>query len=492
MDKAILLGLFEASPDAIMLVDVEGRLVRVNRQTETLLGYARDELVGHAVEMLIPERFHSRHVGYRERYTRAPSVRSMGAGRDLAARCKDGTELSVDIMLSPVRIDSQDAVIVTLRDATERVRTEQRLAANESVFKALFEHAPDAIVAVDRTGRIVRANLQTEAMLGYRPVELLGQPIETLVPERFRAKHVGQRQGYTENPANRPMGAGLELTARRKDGSEIAVDIMLSPVQLADDGLVISVIRDVTERRKAAASLKERAEELARSNHELEMFAYVASHDLQEPLRAVASSCQVLEKRLGDKLDPDTREFLGFAVDGAKRMRVLIEDLLAFSRISRGGKLLPMALGDALRRALGNLQMAIDGARAEVVVAGDLPRVLGDVGQLAQVFQNLIGNAVKFRRADATPRIEISATRAADMWTIRIADNGIGMEPRHFERIFVLFQRLHGREEYPGTGIGLALCKKIVERHGGKIGVESTLGAGSVFTFTLTAEARLP
>lgn len=487
MDQSVLLGLFEASPDAVMLVEAGGTFSLINRQTEVLSGYQRHELIGRSVEVLIPERFHGKHSADRLRYMQQPSVRSMGAGRDLVVRRKDGSELSVDIMLSPVRVEGRDAVVVTLRDATDRVRTEARLAASESLFKALFEHAPDAIVAVDASGKIARANLQVDAMLGYAPSELMGQPIECLIPERFRDKHVGQRRAYTENPANRPMGAGLELCARRKDGSEVAVDIMLSPVQWGSDGLVISVIRDVTERRKAASALLERAEELARSNKELEMFAYVASHDLQEPLRAVASSCQILEKRLHGKLDDDTREFLGFAVDGAKRMRLLIEDLLAFSRISRGGKLVSLSLQAPLQRALDNLRSAIDGAGAQIVVKTALPQVLGDLGQLAQVFQNLIGNAIKFQRKDLPPQIEIKAQRVDAFWSISIADNGIGMEPRHFERIFVLFQRLHGREQYPGTGIGLALCKKIIERHGGSIQVESTLGVGSVFTLTLKA-----
>ena len=487
MDRNELLNLFEASPDAIMLVGSDGTFSRVNRQTEALLGYDRNELLGRPIELLIPERFHGQHVGHRDRYIQAPTVRSMGAGRDLVAKRKDGTELPVDIMLSPAKMDGRESTIVTLRDATERVRTEQRMAANESLFKALFDHAPDTIVAVDRTGTIARVNLMAETMLDYGAAELIGQKIEVLVPERFRDKHVGQRQNYTKNPANRPMGATRELSALRKDGSEVPVDIMLSPVQLGDGGLVISVMRDVTERRKAAAALTERAEELARSNKELEMFAYVASHDLQEPLRAVASSCQILEKRLGDKLDADTREFLGFAVDGAKRMRVLIEDLLSFSRISRGAKFAPVDLDDALTRALKNLGMALQTSGAEIVAAAPLPRVLGDIGQLAQVFQNLIGNAIKFGRADTPPRITIQAAREGNLCTIRIADNGIGMEPRHFERIFVLFQRLHGRGDYPGTGIGLALCKKIVERHGGKISVESSPNVGSTFSFTLTS-----
>lgn len=485
-DFKMLRSLFESSPDAVLLIEADGRIALVNRQTEAILGYGRDELQGQPVEVLVPERLRGRHVDLRQRFTANPSLRPMGAGSSLVARRKDGSELPVDIMLSPIKAkDQATRTIVALRDATARVRTEEQLTASEAVFKALFDQAPDAIVAVDLNGKIVRVNHQTETMLGYAPSELLGQPIEMLVPDRYRTEHVGKRQAYTSCPVSRPMGAGLELSARRRDGSEVPVDIMLSPVQLKDSGMVISVLRDITEKRQAAQALKERAAQLESSNKELEMFAYVASHDLQEPLRAVASSCQLLEKRLGDKLEPTNREFLQFAVDGAKRMRALIDDLLAFSRVSsRSAEPSPVSLDETLRRALANLGTRI--AETSAAIKSDpLPAVLGDAGQLVQVFQNLIGNALKFHREDVQARIDVTCERQGAFYKIAIKDNGIGMEPRYHEKIFVLFQRLHTRDEYPGTGIGLALCKKIIERHGGTIHVESEPGRGSTFSFLL-------
>jgi light-regulated signal transduction histidine kinase (bacteriophytochrome) len=246
----------------------------------------------------------------------------------------------------------------------------------------------------------------------------------------------------------------------------------------------ISVLDDVTERKNAEAALRQAHEELKRSNSELEQFAYVASHDLQEPLRMVSSYTQLLGRRYGEKFDSDARDFMGYIVDGAARMKQLIEDLLAYSRVgTKSTEFKPVELERSVRRALSNLKAAIDDSGA-IVTCDPLPAAPSDEGQLAQVFQNLIGNALKFR-SQAVPRIHVAVEEKPAAWEIAVRDNGIGIEPQYFERIFMLFQRLHDRGEYPGTGIGLAIVKKVVERHGGQVRVESKLGEGSAFVFTL-------
>ncbi len=248
---------------------------------------------------------------------------------------------------------------------------------------------------------------------------------------------------------------------------------------------------DVTPIREAEKQLKALNENLERSNKELEQFAYVASHDLQEPLRMVSSYTQLLEQRYKDKLDQDAKDFIGYAVDGANRMQRLIQDLLEYSRVTTRGR--PLARFDAheaLGEAVKNLQAAIQESGA-LVTSNDLPMVLGDRTQIVQVFQNLIGNGIKFQRPDVAPLIHISTEEDLDdnrFRLFKVSDNGIGIEPRHFERLFTIFQRLHSKKEYPGTGIGLALCKRIIERHGGRIWVESEPGKGSTFLFTLPAE----
>jgi two-component system sensor histidine kinase/response regulator len=242
--------------------------------------------------------------------------------------------------------------------------------------------------------------------------------------------------------------------------------------------------QEIAVRQQAEAVLAQRSDELVRSNAELEQLAYVASHDLQEPLRMVASYLQLLEQRYGGKLDADAHEFIGFAVDGAKRMQALIDDLLSYSRVGTKAKPLQAIDGDAaLKVALHSLRLAIEESGAQIQCA-TLPRVRGDALQLAQLFQNLLTNAIKFR-GERAPRIEVRVEADNGFWRFEVEDNGIGIAAEYFDRIFVMFQRLHNRSKYPGTGIGLAICKRIIERHGGRIWVESTPGQGSVFKFTL-------
>lgn len=402
---------------------------------------------------------------------------------------------------------SAEAVAALMHQVKELREELERMRADEQKFRSIFESSPDAMVLSDERGRIVLVNAQTERMLGYSREELVGQQIEMLMPVHARPGHAAERERYSQAPRNRPMGAGTELSAARKDGSELPVEISLSPMATDEGVMVLSAIRDVSERRKAQAELRalnetlearvaertaaadQRTRELERSNAELEQFAYVASHDLQEPLRMVSSYVQLLARRYKGKLDSDADEFISFAVDGAARMQQLIQDLLVFSRIgTRGRPFEPTDCNEVVQVTLQNLQVAIREANAQVHCE-TLPTVMADRMQLVQLFQNLIGNAIKFRGPEP-PQVSLGAKRHDDGWLFHVRDNGIGIAPEYAQRIFVIFQRLHGRGEYPGTGIGLALCRKIVERHGGRIWVESQPGAGSTFLFTLPDAAQ--
>jgi light-regulated signal transduction histidine kinase (bacteriophytochrome) len=260
---------------------------------------------------------------------------------------------------------------------------------------------------------------------------------------------------------------------------------MLSPLASNEGILVTAAIRDITVRKGSEAQLVKKVEELKRSNEELEHFANIASHDLQEPLRMVASYTQLLSRRYKGRLDSDADDYIAFAVDGASRMQRLIQDLLAYSRVgTKGQELLPTSSEDALSQSLRNLRGAIE-ERSASVTHDPLPMVLADETQLVQLFQNLIGNAIKYKES-GQPHVHISAVKNHTMWKFAVKDDGLGIDPQYFERIFGMFQRLHKREEYAGTGIGLAICKKIIERHGGTITVQSKLGEGSTFTFNLS------
>jgi light-regulated signal transduction histidine kinase (bacteriophytochrome) len=271
----------------------------------------------------------------------------------------------------------------------------------------------------------------------------------------------------------------------RKDGTPFPVDFTSRP--LYEGGRIagaVVVYRDITERKRAEEELKRLVNELERSNKELEQFAYVASHDLQEPLRMVSSYVQLLERRYKGSLDEKADRYIFFAVDGVQRMQNLIDGLLAYSRVSRGAAFSAVDMNRAYNKAVMNLSVAIREAAA-VITRDELPVVGGDELQLTQVFQNLIGNAIKFRVKDRQPRVHVAADRAGNEWFFSVTDNGIGIDPQYAQRIFLIFQRLHSREEYPGTGIGLSLCKRIVERHGGRIWVESVPGQGTTFMFSI-------
>jgi PAS domain S-box-containing protein len=338
------------------------------------------------------------------------------------------------------------------------------------------------MLMIDRSGKIVLVNRETERLFGYSRNELLGQPIELLVPPRPRERRPGVRNAFFAHPQPLAMGAGRDLYGIRKDGTEMPVEIGLNPME-TDAGLfVLACVVDITDHERTET-------ELRRSNNELERFAYVVSHDLQEPLRMVGSYVQLLGKRYKGKLDADADEFIGYALDGALRMQRLIEELLAYARVgTRGVAFVPTDANAVLATALGSLKLAVDESRASVT-HDPLPTVQGDPGQLKHVFLNLIANALKFRGSEP-PRVHISATRCDSAWRFSVRDNGIGIAPESFERIFVIFQRLHGPPDYPGTGIGLAIARKIVERHGGRIWVESEPGRGATFLFTLPATSE--
>lgn len=281
-------------------------------------------------------------------------------------------------------------------------------------------------------------------------------------------------------PLFRDVKRAAETLKQAKNHLEIKVAERTEELHDANVRLAV----ELDERRRAELMLTQYTEDLKRSNTELEQFAYVASHDLQEPLRMVASFTQLLSRRYRGKLDPEADEFIDFAVDGATRMQSLINDLLSYSRVgSRGKPFRPVNCAVVFSQALANLETAVEETHA-VVTHDPLPVVSGDAGQLVQLFQNLMANAIKFRGPDL-PQIHVTANHTNGDWTFAIQDNGIGIPAEHFDRIFSIFQRLHRRSDYAGTGIGLAICKKIVERHGGRIWVESKLGQGSTFYFTL-------
>jgi PAS domain S-box-containing protein len=364
----------------------------------------------------------------------------------------------------------------------ERKQAEVALRESEDRYRDLVECSQYLICTHDLQGQILSVNQEGAKLLGYNKRDLLNKNIQDLLGPKIRdefALYLDTIQKYRV-----AKGFMRIRTAAGEDRiweyhNTLRTEGVTSPV-------VRAIAHDITEPKGVEKALKKKTEELAQSNEDLEQFAYVASHDLQEPLRTVTSYVQLLARRYEGKLDSDADEFIGFAADGAVRMWKLINDLLAYSRVGTAGKeLFPTDSEVVLAQSIDDLKVAIE-ENGALVTHDPLPTVMADRPQLGQLFQNLIGNAIKFR-GNEPPRVHISASRNGNGWTFSVRDNGIGIAAEYSERIFIIFQRLHSREEYAGTGIGLAICKKIVERHGGRIWVKSDVGKGATFYFILPA-----
>jgi PAS domain S-box-containing protein len=371
----------------------------------------------------------------------------------------------------------------------ERERATQALEESEKQVRLLLDSTAEAIYGIDMQGRCTFCNAASIRLLGYDgPIDLLGQQMHSLV-HHTRADGTPNTIDECQISASFREGKGAHSDGEilwKRDGSSFPVEYWSYPI-LRDrkpTGSVVTFL-DITERKATDLLLSRKVEELGRSNRELEEFLYVGSHDLQEPLRMVVSYAQLLSKRYKGNLDSDADEYIAFAVDGAVRMQRLIQDLLAYSRVvTRGQDMVDTSSDHALEQALERLRGVTEDSGA-LVTYDSLPAVLADETQLIQLFQNIIGNAIKYRD-QRVPHIHISSAECgANRWTFSVKDNGIGIESEHFERIFRMFQRLHKRDEFDGNGVGLAICKKIVERHGGHISVESQLGQGSTFSFSL-------
>jgi PAS domain S-box-containing protein len=482
-------GLLEAAPDAMVVVNQGGEIVLLNLQAEKQFGYRRDELLGQKVTNIIPEGFAERLVADDLRSSEDALAQEIGTGIELNALRKDGSEFPIELMLSPLGSTEGMLITAAIRDITVRRNAEKHLAQMEGRYRGLLEAAPDPMVVVNQGGEIVLLNLQAEKQFGYRRNELLGQKVTNIIPQGFAERLIADGLRSAEDALAQQIGTGIELSGRRKDRTEFPIELMLSPLGGAEGILVTAAIRNIGVRKTAEAHLLQKMDELNRSNEELGQFAYIASHDLQEPLRMVASYTQLLSRRYKGKLDTDADEFIAFAVDGATRMQRLIQDLLAYSRVGTKGKELRSTSSEtALQTALANLRSAIEESGA-LVTHDPLPSVMADETQLIQLFQNLVGNAIKYQNP-GIPKIHVAAMNGGNQYRFSVKDNGLGIDPQYFERIFGMFQRLHKREEFAGTGIGLAICKKIVERHGGQISVESKPGLGSTFRFALTGSDK--
>ena len=491
-------GLLEAAPDAMVVVNQGGEIVLLNVQAEKQFGYRRDELVGQKVKNIIPQGFAERLISDATRSAADALAQQIGMGIELIARRKDGSEFPIEIMLSP--LESAEGILVTaaIRNISVRKAAEEHLVQMESRYRGLLEAAPDAMVVVNQGGEIVLVNVQAEKQFGYRRDELVGQRVKNSIPEGFAERLIADGTRSAADALAQQIGMGIELSGRRKDGSRFPIEIMLSPLESAEGILVTAAIRNISARKKSEednAELERRVEErtkelgvanqvLEQSNLELKQFAYVASHDLQSPLRSISGFVQLLQLEYEGKLDEQAQDWIRRTVQSIEQMQTLIRDLLSYYRVdARSRPFTPIPFVDIANDAITLLDSSIHDSGAQVTW-DPLPEIMGDRSQLVQLIQNLIGNGLNYR-GEQPPRIHLSAERSGGEWIFSVRDNGIGIAPEYHEQIFEIFRRLHDQKEYPGTGIGLAVCRRVVNRHGGRIWVESEPGHGSTFCFTI-------
>lgn len=475
--------LLASATEAMLIVDRDGRIVLANPPAERLFDYASNALVGQSLEALIPERFRSPHVGQRVDFFAHPRARPMGAGAPLSGLRRDGTEFPIEVSLSPLRTDrGLSLVMATLRDVTERKHAEQALLESEARMRAIVDTAVDAIVTIDEVGVMERVNPRAEALFGYTSAEMIGRNVSMLMPSPNRELHDEYLARYRKTGEKRIIGIGREVVGLRKDGTTFPMDLAVSEMWLGTRRMFTGIVRDITERKHAEAQRLRLLQEISSANEELTNFAYVVSHDLKAPLRGIASLADWLSTDYADQFDDEGREHMRLLINRVHRMSALIDGILQYSRVGRVKETAVKVDLNALVHEV--VDLLAPPAHIDVAVDMVLPTVVGERTRFQQVFQNLISNAIKYMDKPEG-RVRVSCIEGEDGWQFSVADNGMGIEARHFERIFQLFQTLTSRDKIESTGVGLALVKKIVEMYGGRVWVESTPAMGSTFWFSL-------
>src|SRR5487761_765715 len=485
-------GLFESAPDAVILSDSDGQIVLVNAQTEKSFGYTREELIGQSIDMLVPERSRDQHQHHRASYTAAPQTRRMGVGLELFAQRKDGSEFPVDISLSPITTEDGVLVVSEIRDVTWRKQAEQELRANETRFRAVSDTANDAVITAGSHGNILYFNPAAERIFGYAAREVLGKPITLLMPGRFHHAHEEGFKRFLATGEARVVGKTVELTGKRNDSSEFPLELSLASWRVEGEVFLTGIVRDMTLRRESERQIRElnehleqRAVELETVNQELEAFSYSVSHDLLAPLRAVDGFSRLLEQEYRERLDAEGLRLLTVVRDNSRKMGALIDDLLTFSRLGRKPvEEITFDMHSLVKEALSDALTGMETGQPEVEVKS-LPNARGDRVLLKQVWLNLLANAVKYSSKASQPRITVGGRIDGDEGVYHVQDNGVGFDMRYYDKLFGVFQRLHGEEQFPGTGVGLAIVKRIVVKHGGRVWAEGKPNEGASFFFSL-------
>jgi PAS domain S-box-containing protein len=471
--------LFETAQDGILILDAEtGQIVEVNPYSTTMLGFSREEFLGKKLWDIGVFKDIVANKDNFEELQRKEYIRY----EDLPLETADGRNIAVEFVSNVYMVNDKKVIQCNIRDITDRKKIEVALNATETRYRRLFETAQDGILILDaETGQIVEVNPFLINILGFSREEFLGKKLWEL----GQFKDIVANKDNFEELQRKEYVRYEDMPIETADGRKIAVEFLSNLYTVNNKKVIQCNIRDITVRKNLEEDLVVKAAELARSNIELQQFAYVASHDLQEPLRAISGFTELLVKRYHGKIDERADKYLDFITEGTTRMQQMIQDLLAYSRVqTQIHEFVLIDSNTALDLAISDLQVATKEHHA-VITHDPLPSIYVDQEQITKMFQNLIGNAIKFNKPGVAPKVHISAKQDENNWIFSVSDNGIGIDQQYADRVFKIFQRLHTRDEYPGTGIGLAICKRIAEQHGGTIWIESVPGSGSTFYFTI-------
>src|SRR3569833_282000 len=467
----------ESAPNAMILVNKEGRMAFVNSQTEKLFGYSRNELIGQVIEIIIPSRFRENHPGFRKIFFGSPQARAMGAGRELFALKKDGTEFPVEIGLNPLVTVEGTLVLAAIIDITERIRAEDR-------FRLIVESAPNAMVLVNAEGKITLVNSQTEKLFGFSRQELINNSVETLIPARYKDHHPEYRNAFFSTPKTRSMGAGRDLFAKRKDGTEFPVEIGLNPLETDEGAMVLAAIIDITE-RKAQEANRLKSDFLANM-----------SHELRTPMNAIIGFSELLiDKRVCDLNAKQLDNLKDIHASGSHLLQ-LINDILDIAKIESGKTELVIdtfSITAAIEEVIKVVKPIADkkGVHITIEMSDAVDKIAADKNKFKQILFNLTSNAIKFNQTDGNVLVK---TELCDdgFFVLKVTDTGIGIAQENMRKLFIPFVQLDTgtARKHEGTGLGLALTKTIIELHGGTISVESTLGQGSTFSVKMPIQVK--